>query len=125
MTRPLSITLIAGLLILSGAAGIAYHVTDVITWHPFPYGYIGILFIRLLAIIAGIYMLRGSDWARWLALLWITFHLAISFFNSWSQVAVHTVVLVIFAYVLLRPAASVYFRTKRPRHESEAVHSPL
>lgn len=112
MKRPLSVTLIALLLILSGGAGIAYHFTDVITWHPFPYGYIAILIVRTLAILAGIYLLRGHDWARWLALLWITFHLVISFFNGWSQVAVHTVVLTIFAYVLLRPAANAYFREK-------------
>lgn len=113
MKRPVSITLVALLLILSGAAGIAYHFTDVRTWHPFPYGYVAVLFVRLLAMVAGIYLLRGSDWARWLALAWIAFHLAISFFNDWSQVAVHTVVLAIFCYVLLRPAANAYFRTQK------------
>jgi len=113
MKRPLSVTLVACLLILSGAAGIAYHITDVRIRHPFPYEYLAILLIRILAIVAGIYLLRGHDWARWLALLWITFHLVISFFNSWSQVAVHTVVLAIFAYVLLRPAATAYFHPQR------------
>ncbi len=112
MKRPLSVTLIACLLMLSGAAGIAYHITDVRTWHPFPYEYIAILLIRVLAILAGSFMLRGNDWARWVALLWITFHLGISFFNDWRQVAVHTVVLAIFAYVLLRPAATAFFRQK-------------
>ena len=110
LKRPLSITLIACLLILSGTAGIAYHITDAKTWHPFPYEYIAVLLIRLLAIIAGIYVLRGHDWARWVALLWIAFHLTISFWNSWSQVAVHTLILAIFASVLLRPAANAYFR---------------
>ncbi len=113
MKRPLSVTLIALLLMLSGVAGIVYHITDVKAWHPFPYEYIAILLVRVLAILAGIYLLRGSDWARWVALLWITFHLVISFFNDWSQVAVHAVVLAIFAYVLLRPAASAYFRRQR------------
>lgn len=113
MKRPLSVTLIACLLILSGIAGIAYHITDVKSWHPFPYEYLAILLIRVLAIVAGIYLLRGQDWARWLALVWIAFHLAISFFNDWSQVAVHTVVLAIFCYVLLRPAANAYFRPRK------------
>ena len=113
MKRPLSVTLIALLLILAGAAGIAYHFTDVNTWHPFPYGYIAILFIRLLAILAGIYLLRGRDWARWLALLWIAFHVGISFFDSWGAVVIHACFLAIFAYVLLRPAATAYFRTQK------------
>ena len=114
MKRPITVTLIALLLLLSGVAGIAYHLTDVKTWHPFPYGYVAILLIHVLDIVAGIYMLRGHNWARWVALLWIAFHLAISFFNSWSQVAVHSVVLAIFAYVLLRPAAAAYFRSQKP-----------
>ena len=113
MKRPLSITLIACLLILAGGAGVAYHITDVKSWHPFPYGYIAILLIRVLAILAGICMLRGRDWARWVALLWIAFHLVISFWNSWSQVAVHAVVLAIFACVLLRPAATAYFHLQK------------
>ncbi len=113
MKPPISVTLVAILLILSGAAGIIYHMTDVKSWHPLPYGYMAILLIRVLAIVAGIYVLRGHDWARWVALLWIAFHLVISFFNDWSQVAVHAVVLAIFAYVLLRPAANAYFRPQR------------
>jgi hypothetical protein len=114
MKRPISVTLIAWLLILTGAAGIAYHITDLTSWHPFPYGNIAILLVRALAILAGVYLLRGSNWARWLAIIWIAFHVGISFFNSWSQVAVHTVVLAIFAYVLLRPAATAYFHPQNP-----------
>jgi hypothetical protein len=110
MKRPVSVTLIAWLLITSGTAGIAYHITDVKNWQPFPFGYFGILLIRVLAIVAGIYMLRGSNWARWVALLWIAFHLAISFFDDWTKVGVHAVVLAIFCYILLRPAATAYFR---------------
>src|SRR5512147_1249347 len=110
MKRPFSISLIAWLLILSGAAGIAYHITDVKTLQPFRYEYIAVLVIRVLAILAGIFMLRGRDWARWAALLWITFHLAISFFDDWTKVAVHAVVLAIFCYILLRPFATAYFR---------------
>ncbi len=34
-------------------------------------------------------MLRGSNWARWLALAWIAFHVFLSFLHSWQQVLVH------------------------------------
>ena len=29
---------------------------------------------ELLAILSGVFMLRGQNWARWLALAWIAFH---------------------------------------------------
>lgn len=113
MRRPFSVTLIAGLLLLAGAAGIAYHITDVKTWHPFPYDYFAIFLIRVLAIVAGIYLLRGSNWARWLAILWIAFHVGVSFFDSWITVLIHAILLAVFAYILLRPAATAYFRQQK------------
>ena len=108
--RPISVTIISLVLITSGLAGLAYHATDFKTLHPFPYDWLGIEFVRLLAIVAGAFMLRGSNWARWLALAWIAFHVVISIFHSLSQLAVHCVVFAVFAWALFRPAAREYFR---------------
>jgi hypothetical protein len=54
-------------------------------------------------------MLLGKNWARWLALAWITFHVVISFYHSIQQVLVHALVLLLFVYCLYRPAAGAYF----------------
>ena len=106
--RPISVTLLGYLLIAVGAMGIAYHFTEFRDSRPAEYG--GILLVRLLAIVGGVFLLRGRDWARWLAMAWIGFHVALSYFHSMQQVAVHVVVLVVFAVVLFRPAANRYFR---------------
>ena len=74
-----------------------------------------ILFVRLLAVVAGIFILRGANWARWLAIAWMAFHVVVSAFNSVGEALAHAALLVVIAYVLLRPDASAYFRrTKAP-----------
>jgi hypothetical protein len=108
--RPLSVTMVSVLLIAAGTAGIVYHFGELKLHPPVHYGPLGILLVRVLAIVAGVFMLRGQDWARWLALLWIASHVGISFLHSWQQVIMHALFLVVFAFLLLRPAATKYFR---------------
>jgi hypothetical protein len=108
--RPLSVTILALVLLLAGIVGFIYHAPDLKNWHPFPWDAILIEFIRVLAVIAAIYMVRGRDWARWLALSWIAFHVIISALHSWGEFAMHAAILAIFAYILLSPAATAYFR---------------
>ena len=55
-------------------------------------------------------MLRGCNWARWLALAWIAFHVVLSAFHSLPEFALHAVLCAVFAYFLLRPDAALYFR---------------
>jgi hypothetical protein len=68
--------------------------------------------VRLLAILCGVFMLRGRNWARWLALAWMAFHVAISFPEQ-GQVAFHLLFLVAVAWLLFRPDAGQYFRETR------------
>jgi hypothetical protein len=68
--------------------------------------------LRLTAIVCGVYMLRGSNWARWLTLLWIGYHVVLSAFHSVQEVVVHALLLAVFAYFLFRPKAREYFRAK-------------
>lgn len=107
--RPISVTVISFLLIASGVAGIAYHSSEFKAFHPFQFDVLGVLLIRVLAVIAGVFMLLGHNWARWLALVWIAAHVVISFYHSLGQVAIHALVLLIFAYVLFRERARTYF----------------
>ena len=72
--RPLAVTLIAWLYIAAGTIGVAYHLQELRPQHPFQYDIVWVSLVRLIAIVAGVYMLPGSNWARWLALAWIVFH---------------------------------------------------
>ena len=111
--RPRSVTAMGVLFIGVGIVGLAYHASEVDLARPFQADALLILFVRLLAVIAGIFILRGANWARWLAIAWLAFHVIVSAFNSVGEALVHGVLLAVIAYVLLRPAASDYFR--RPK----------
>jgi len=110
--RPLSVTVISWLFIAAGAIGLAYHLTEF--KGQFEYGLALVSLVRLLAILSGLFMLRGSNWARWLLLVWILYHVILSAFHSLSELAIHSLLLVVVAYFLLRPKASAYFRKHVP-----------
>ena len=108
---PLAVTILSCLLILAGAVGLVYHLSDLSSAKPFKYELIWISLLRLLAIISGVFMLAGRNWARWLTLAWITLHVGLSFYHSLQEVAFHAVLLAVFAYLLFRPEARAYFGT--------------
>jgi hypothetical protein len=110
--RPIAVTILSCLLIATGVASLAFHATDFKPSHALAFELVWISLVRAIAIASGVFMLRGNNWARWLALAWIAFHVAIGFLDSWQKVAVHGLIFVLFAYLLLRPEASAYFRGK-------------
>jgi hypothetical protein len=112
--RPYSVLAIAWLYILTGAIGIASHLMNFRLEHPFPYDVLWIISVSLIAVICGVYMLRGSNWARWLAIAWMLFHVILSVFHSRSQLVVHSLLCAVFAYFLFRPQATQYFRAGPP-----------
>jgi hypothetical protein len=108
--RPLSITIIGWLFVGAGTIGLAYHATEFRAQRPVEYDVIGVCIIRLLAILSGVFLLRGSNWARWLLLVWLAYHVILSAFHSLSELAMHGLLLGVIAYFLFRPQASAYFR---------------
>jgi hypothetical protein len=108
--RPLSVTVIGCLFIAAGIIGFAYHATEFKSLHPFPSEIVWAAAVRLLAVVGGVFVLRGRNWARWLLVAWIAFHVVLSAFHSWSELIVHGLLFVVVAYVLFRPRASAYFR---------------
>ena len=59
------------------------------------------------------FLLRGHNWARWLALAWIAFHVVLSAFHAIPELVIHAVFCAVFAWVLFRPEAARYFRDVR------------
>jgi len=113
--RPVAVTILGWLLMVVGLVGLAYHAKEIDLRHPLQNDTLWVELVRVLAIVAGVFMLRGQNWARWLAMAWIGFHVVISYWHSWQQVAMHAVVFVVFAYMLFRSAANRYFRTRADR----------
>jgi len=109
-SRPLSITIIGWLFVGAGTIGLVYHGTEFKIQRPIEYDLILVCIVRLLAILSGVFLLRGSNWARWLVVVWLAYHVILSAFHSFFEVAMHGVLLGVIAYFLFRPAASAYLR---------------
>lgn len=107
--RPLSVTLISCLFIVAGVFGIAYHSSELKELGASP-DLILVLVVRLLAIVGGVFALRGENWARWLLLAWIGYHVILSLYHPLSELVIHVVLLIVVIYVLFLSKASTYFR---------------
>jgi len=108
--RPISVTVIAWIYIVVGIGGIAGHFTEFNPRHPFELEVVEALVVRLLGIVAGVFLLRGGNWARWLAVAWIAFHVVLSVSHSRQQLIVHSVLFAVITFFLFRPAANEHFR---------------
>jgi hypothetical protein len=106
--RPVSVTIIGCVYILTGIGSSIAHAAEFRT-SSVPMAVL-VELISLLALVSGAWLLRGANWARWLALAWIAFHVVLSAFGNARELAMHAVIFAIIAYVLLRPAAARYFR---------------
>jgi hypothetical protein len=77
-----------------------------------------VCFVRLLAIVGGVFLLRGRAWARWLLLAWLAFHVVLSAFHNRVELAMHAGLLVVIGFFLFRPKAAAYFRATRPQGDT-------
>ena len=111
--RPLSVTILAWVYISVGVLGFIYHFLEFRSRNTFRYDVIEIELTELIAIISGVFMLRGYNWARWVALAWIAFHVVMSAFRTSRQFAIHALFCAVIAWLLFRPEAARYFRGAR------------
>jgi hypothetical protein len=107
--RPLSVTIIGWLFIVAGTVGFVYHGAE-FKRGAVQYELVLVCLIRLLAIVCGVFMLRGSNWARWGLLVWIAYHVILSAFHTLFELLMHGLLFAVVAWFLLRPRASAYFR---------------
>ncbi len=107
--RPLSVTIIGWLFIAAGAIGLVYHASELISRRPFSFYLVWVCLLRLMAIVCGVFLLRGSNLARWLLVIWIGYHVVLSVFQSWSSGAIHGLLLLVIAYFLFRSKVSPFF----------------
>ncbi|ABF43007.1 conserved hypothetical protein [Candidatus Koribacter versatilis Ellin345] len=107
--RPISITIVSWVYIAAGCAGLIYHAPEWKTPSAEHWQIVWVSAVRLLAVVAGIAMLRGQNWSRWLTIAWMAIHVVISLFNSWEQAAMHAVLLTVVIWILVRQPARDYF----------------
>ncbi len=108
-TRPLSVTVLACLFIVVGSLGFVFHLRPALASHTVHNDDLIVEVTELIALIAGLFILRGHNWARWLAVAWIGFHVVISFGEP-GKLAIHALMFVLITYFLFRPKARAYFQ---------------
>jgi membrane-bound ClpP family serine protease len=110
--RPLTVTVLSFVFIAAGVTGLIYHLKDFKPQHPFQYEIIWVTLVRLLAIIGGLFMFLGRNWARWLCLAWLGFHVIVSAFHPLGELVFHAVIFVLITILLLRRDANEYFSVR-------------
>ena len=117
--RPRPLIAIAWLFIVVGAGGVLKDVLPLVGPHggeafrqllqgEGATGLALIWAVRLLAVVGGVFLLRGHNWARWMLIAWMLFHIAISLFHSPLEAVLHVVIFAAIGYVLFRPGVSAY-----------------
>lgn len=107
--RPISVIVVGWIFIATGIIGVGVHAAEL--KRGFGLDVVLAVLISVVAVLCGAYILRGSGWARWLAVGWLGFHVSLSI-HSPQQLAMHSVLLAIFGYLLFRTPATVYFRAR-------------
>jgi len=122
--RPLSVTIIGWIFILFCAVAFGSELvrvfrvsfttddTKFIVVHLSETGLV--LAVRLLGVIGGMFLLRGCNWARWVLVVWMGYHVIYSATSSMREMLVHAVFLVVLVCFLFGPNASAYFRNAPP-----------
>jgi hypothetical protein len=124
-SRPLWVTAISWLFMMAGAGGILKDLLPLVTSGPAQglaalkadgLGDLGPAWgLRLLAVVGGMALLRGRNWARWLLAAWMAVHLGISAFHSWTEALAHCAIFLPILYFLFRRSAAEFFgATGRP-----------
>ena len=108
MKRPLAVTLVAWLYIVTGALGFAFHAGDIDLRHPLENDAIWIEAVRVVALVCGVFILRGAIWARWLAVAWMAFHVVVGAMHSWFELIMHAALCAAIAFILLPPETPRY-----------------
>lgn len=108
--RPVPVMVIAGAYLAVGIIGFVTHFHDLLAT---PSEGVWIELTELLAVVTAVFLLRGRNWARWLAVAWIAFHVVLSAFGSIRETAMHVVIAVLIVWLLFRPDTARWFQPPR------------
>ncbi|MGA8742295.1 MAG: hypothetical protein WB561_14010 [Terracidiphilus sp.] len=104
---PTLVLIVAGVYLLVGVAGFVYHFHELAAGHS---DAIAIELTELLAVLSGVGLLLRQNWARWLALAWVVFHVAISIFHPLRELLIHAALCTAIAWLLFRPETARWFK---------------
>lgn len=105
--RPFAVTAIAWLFIAVAVIAFGAHLHEsVANWHEV----IWIALTEFVGLLCGVFLLRGGNWARWLAVAWLAFHVVLSLYAP-RELIFHLLIFAGIAWILFRPESAAYFRS--------------
>src|ERR1043166_5976148 len=69
----------------------------------------------LAAIVGGAFLFKGENWARWLLVLWMAFHIVVGALHGIVPLLTHAVIFSVILFFLFRRPASDYFQPSEGR----------
>lgn len=106
MKRPFEVTLLGWFFIAVGVFAAIYHLSTA----ALDRGMVVILLFEGVGILAGVFLLKGARWARWLVLAWTAAHVVAGTLISWTGGLPHLLLLVAVGYFLLGPPTAAYYQ---------------
>jgi hypothetical protein len=107
---PLTVIVIGCLYVVVGVGAAVGHLAQYNPHAPFDYDIVWASLVNLMALVAGIFMLRAANWARWLAIVWMGVHVGLSVFHARLELVLHSLLFVVLVYFLFRPRVNKFFR---------------
>jgi hypothetical protein len=104
---PIAVMIVVAIYLLVGIAGFIYHFQELTAGHR---DAIAIELTEMTAVVSGVGLLLRQNWARWLALVWVVFHVFISIFHPLPELLIHAALCAVIAWLLFRPTTAVWFK---------------
>jgi hypothetical protein len=117
--RPLFIVITAFIFIITDFISIAYHAYEYFEPNSIKFELVWTLIIRVLAIVCGLLLLGRVNWAGWLAIVWLAYHVDLSLFHSASETIIHVVLLAIVSFLLIYAEVIGLFQKCRQLYRQE------
>ncbi|HEY2855017.1 MAG TPA: hypothetical protein VGJ18_19320 [Gemmatimonadaceae bacterium] len=107
---PVAVLVVAGAYLAVGIGGFVAHFHDLLTT---PSEGVWIELTEFVAVVAAVFLLRGRNWARWLAVAWITFHVVLSAFGNIRELSMHAALTMLIVWLLFRQGTARWFQPMR------------
>jgi hypothetical protein len=110
--RPFPVVIAFTLLVLAGCIGIAYHVKELCDANSNPGGTLWIIFLRMMAVVCGLFLFFRINVAQLLTAAWLISHIVKAALDPKSEVIAPIVFFAIISVLIFLPGSSGYFQTK-------------
>lgn len=114
MKRPLAVTITGWFFIAAGTLGLIYHFSELSLKDPLENDAVWVLLVRLLAIAGGVLILLRMNIGRWLLIVWMAYHVVLSYFHTLSEMIMHATFLAVLILVLFHSKSNNFFKGTDP-----------